>query len=62
MGVFYPVLEAKKLSAEFGYTTRRGTFVVTDASTDAERGAGCHLQALVSGHGPWGGWDAGGGI
>src|SRR5262245_36218467 len=31
---------------------RRCPFVVTDASTNAERGAGRHLQTLVSGYGP----------
>ena len=31
---------------------RRGAFVVTDASADAQQGIGRHLQALVSGHGP----------
>ena len=31
---------------------RRCAFVATDARADAQRGVGCHLQALVSGHGP----------
>src|SRR5262245_52458378 len=31
---------------------RRCPFVVTDARVDAQRGAGRHFQALVSGHGP----------
>src|SRR5215470_9501728 len=40
---------------------RRGAFVVTDASADAERGIGRYLQALVSGpgHEGWGAPDSG---
>jgi hypothetical protein len=34
------------------WSNRRGTFAVTDASTDTERRAECHLQALVPSHGP----------
>jgi len=40
----------------------RGPFVVTDARSDAQRGAECYLSALVSGHGPWGRGELGGGI
>ena len=31
---------------------RRGAFVVTDVCANAQRGTECHLQALVSRHGP----------
>src|SRR5215467_13244860 len=41
---------------------RRGASVVTDASTDAERGIGRHLQTLVSGPRHKGGGAPDGGV